>query len=209
LKIEHFDTLPSTQKYLIEKIRSGDIEETLISTDIQTDGVGSRGNSWIGERGNLLFSFSINKNRVPKDTPLQSLSIYFSLYLFQILKRFNSEIILKWPNDFYLKDKKLGGTVTNIVKNFIIVGIGINRVSKSGFGSFDFPKSNREILELLISDLKELKSWREIFSIYKDEFENSRRFSINHKERRVPLKDSTLNSDGSILIGDEVIYSER
>jgi BirA family biotin operon repressor/biotin-[acetyl-CoA-carboxylase] ligase len=210
MKILEFETLPSTQKYLIEKIRAGKIfEEVFVSTDFQSDGVGSRGNNWIGEKGNLLFSFSIDRKRLPKDTPLQSLSIYFSTIFVQILKEENSDIFLKWPNDFYIEKLKLGGTVTNILKDWIVIGIGVNRVSTNGFGEFNFSKSNQQILEIFQKQLEKLESWREVFQIYQSEFEKSRSFSINYGDKKLFLKDAFLNSDGSLKIDGFTIYSER
>ncbi len=79
MKIIELDEVNSTQTYLRELIKTnGYIEPVVVITTNQTNGIGSRGNGWDGVKGNLFFSFVLNKNDLPTDLPLQSASIYFS-----------------------------------------------------------------------------------------------------------------------------------
>ena len=34
--------------------------------------------------------------------------------------------MIKWPNDFYIDDKKIGGTITNLSGKYVYCGIGTN-----------------------------------------------------------------------------------
>ena len=103
LAISWFDELPSTHQHLIDGLKLGTFEAPLgIGVDRQTNGVGSRGNSWIGGEGNLFFSFCVEEKHLPKDLPLASISIYFSALVKEILANQGSMVWLKWPNDFYL-----------------------------------------------------------------------------------------------------------
>jgi BirA family transcriptional regulator, biotin operon repressor / biotin---[acetyl-CoA-carboxylase] ligase len=81
----------------------------------QTDGKGSRGNDWIGHTGNLFISLPISRFAFPKDLKLESSSIYMAFLMKELLASMGSKIWLKWPNDFYLYDKKIGGAVTNLI----------------------------------------------------------------------------------------------
>ena len=127
MKILYLNEVTSTHFYLIDYIKKNKYREPLaVITDIQTNGIGSRNNSWYGEQGNLFLSFVIHKNELPFDLPIQSASIYFSYILKDILTLNNSSIWLKWPNDFYIKDKKIGGTITKMIGDLIYCGIGIN-----------------------------------------------------------------------------------
>ena len=127
MKIIRLDEVDSTHKYLKEYILKNEYTNPLcIVTDLQTQGIGSRGNSWIGKKGNLFFSFALDINSLPKDLPLQSTSIYFTYILKNILKNLGSQVWIKWPNDFYIENKKIGGTITSMSKNLIFCGIGLN-----------------------------------------------------------------------------------
>jgi BirA family biotin operon repressor/biotin-[acetyl-CoA-carboxylase] ligase len=105
---------------------------------IKHNGIGSRGNSWSGKKGNLFFSFVIKKEFLPKDLPLQS-SLYLCIFLLKkILKDLGFKIWLKWPNDFYIDNKKIGGTITTVSKDLIYCGIGLNLKNvDEDFGKLD------------------------------------------------------------------------
>lgn len=210
MKVEIFDSLPSTQEYLIDRVREENISENLaIFTEYQTSGVGSRGNSWIGERGNLFLSILIQKDQLPEDIPPQSLSIYFSMLMRDILIEENSALFLKWPNDFYINNQKVGGTVTNMIKNFLIIGVGINTESSSDFGKLEIKKENIDIVKSFIELVENRPGWKTIFERYRDEFEKSRQFSVSSSKGRVSLLNSELQNDGSIILNGERIFSNR
>ena len=139
MKIIKLKEVDSTHRYIKDYItENGYTEPLCVLCDYQTQGIGSRGNSWLGKKGNLFFSFVMDKEFLPEDLPLQSSSIYFSYILKDILKDLGSKVWLKWPNDFYLDDKKIGGTITTVSKNLLYCGIGINLKNVSeDFGKLD------------------------------------------------------------------------
>ena len=210
MKIIHLDSIPSTQKYLLDLVKKNNfIENIAVISKIQTYGIGSRGNDWIGESGNLFFSVAIKQDYLPKDIPLQSFSIYFSYILKNILSSENSNLFLKWANDFYIKDLKVGGTVTNILRNIVVVGIGLNTANSSKFGTLNTSLSNLEIVEKYIYAIEKKKSWKDIFENYSKEFEKSRKFSTHISGQKVSLQNAKLNFDGSITINKTKIFSLR
>ena len=81
MKIIRLDKVDSTHTYLKEYIQENGYKElTAVVTEHQTNGIGSRGNSWSGLKGNLFFSFVLKKDKLPEDLPLQSASIYSKNY---------------------------------------------------------------------------------------------------------------------------------
>ena len=55
--IDWREEIPSTHQYVIEGLKSGTLcAPYAIGADIQTQGIGRRGNCWNGEKGNLFFS---------------------------------------------------------------------------------------------------------------------------------------------------------
>ncbi|OUR74474.1 biotin--[acetyl-CoA-carboxylase] ligase [Arcobacter sp. 31_11_sub10_T18] len=211
MKIIELEVVNSTHIYLRELIRNNGYEEPLaVLTSHQTHGIGSRGNSWTGMKGNLFFSFVLNKEDLPKDLPLQSASIYFSYILKIILKQKKSKLWLKWPNDFYIKDKKIGGTITTTSGELMYCGIGLNLNAVSeDFEYLDIKIDKKEVLKLYFEKLKEKILWKQIFSEYKIEFQNSKKFQATVKNKKVSLNKAILNIDGSIDINGEKVYSLR
>jgi len=199
LEIIYFKELESTQKYLLEKLKPN----ICIWTDNQTNGIGSRNNSWIGEKGNLFFSFAISKYDLPSDLALQSISIYYMYQLKIVLNSFGSNVKFKWPNDLYLKNK-VGGIISNIKNDIIIIGIGLNTKQSKNFEALDINISNELILEKYFEYLKQKINWKVVFTQYEKEFYQNKFITNN-----IDLSKAILNSDGSIEINNERIYSLR
>jgi len=140
LQIRYLESVDSTQKYLKELLVSQKVNPPYaVISNNQTNGVGSRDNSWSGMDGNLFLSFTIHLDELPNDLKLESSSIYFSYLLQKTLFELGSKVWLKWPNDFYIDDLKLGGMITNIVGNSLVCGVGLNLVnSKKDFMEASF-----------------------------------------------------------------------
>ncbi len=211
MHIIYLNTVDSTHIYLKEYIRNNGYEKPLaIVTQNQTNGVGSRDNKWTGKNGNLFFSFVLQKDNLPKDLPLQSASIYFSFILKNILSSLNSVILLKWPNDFYCKNKKIGGTITSINKDLIYCGIGLNLVQVNNeFGYLDINIDVKNIVNKYFIALENYPSWKQIISQVKIEFQQNNDFKTNIDNKEIQLKNAILQSDGSIIINGKRVFSLR
>lgn len=130
--------MESTQLFLKEQNK-----EMLVIAKEQAKGIGSRGNKWEKVECGLYFSFSLNLKLLPKDLLIQSTSIYFGVLFLELFRKFNSNIWLKWPNDFYIENQKIGGIVSNVKTHFLIVGIGLN-ILDSTFASMNQEKKEKE-----------------------------------------------------------------
>ncbi len=177
---------------------------------MQTDGIGSRENRWIGKRGNFFASILLAQESLPEDLPLGATSIYFAFLMKDTLKKMGSEVWLKWPNDFYLEGSKIGGCITAKKSKNIIVGIGINIVdAPHGFGVLDIKTEPKELLETFLKNLKKPPSWKQIFSNYSLEFEKSKNYCTHDGSEIVQLSNAVLQSDGSLMIGKRRVVSLR
>lgn len=133
-KIVHFlpqchSTNEEAQKLLKNKKTN---EGEIVITETQLGGKGQRGNTWESEPGkNLTFSIILKPCFIKISDQFSlhivtSLAIYDSLY--SILGK---KLKIKWPNDIYYEDRKLGGILiensirANSIENSII-GIGLN-----------------------------------------------------------------------------------
>jgi BirA family biotin operon repressor/biotin-[acetyl-CoA-carboxylase] ligase len=211
LEIIYLESVDSTQKYLINEIKKETLKEPIaIVSDIQLAGVGSRNNSWVGINGNLFLSFAINMSELPIDLPLPSSSIYFGFLMRETLSSFGSKAYLKWPNDLYIDDKKIGGVVTNKIKDSLICGIGINFISDSSdFGALDISITREMLLNTFFNLLYKKKLWIDIFKSYTIEFEKSKQFKATINGNIVSLEESSINFDGSLNLNGEILYSLR
>ncbi len=219
MEILSFDSLPSTQKYLLEKLEEKTLQApiAIIATQ-QSSGIGSRDNSWSGGEGNFFASVAIDLAMLPEDLSLSSASIYFSFIMKETLTALGENIWLKWPNDFYLKDDKVGGTITQKVKDVLVCGIGINlKNTQNGYRALQCDIRPEILLENYLAALEKFPKWKQIFSEYEVEFELSRKFSVHienyqnahQKGDKKSLSDASLCGDGSLILGGKKVYSLR
>lgn len=103
----------------------------VISTDEQTAGRGQGENRWEAEIGkNLTFSF-VCRSEFLKPTEQFVVLQAASLAVRHVLAKICNNVTIKWPNDIYIGDNKVSGTLIqcdleheNIRR--IVIGIGIN-----------------------------------------------------------------------------------
>jgi BirA family transcriptional regulator, biotin operon repressor / biotin---[acetyl-CoA-carboxylase] ligase len=136
--IIYLKSVDSTNSYATEMLRQNNIPEgSLIYTFNQTNGRGQRGNQWESEPNkNVALSLVLHPTFIDADKQyllikIISLAVADLLadILFQVEKA--GRIKIKWPNDIYIDDKKIGGIlIENIWRDnklqSSVVGIGIN-----------------------------------------------------------------------------------
>ncbi len=211
LKIQYLDKIDSTQKELKRLLKNRTIKApyTLVAKE-QTDGRGSRDNSWTGLKGNLFLSFCLQLKDLPKDLKLESASIYFAYILKDTLADEGSKVWLKWPNDFYINNLKIGGMITNIVGDTIVCGVGLNlEKNPTGFAKLDIAVNIEDLLKKYFTNLEKKILWKQVFSKYKLEFYKNQKFSTHINSLKVSLNEALLQDDGSIEINKKRIYSLR
>ena len=142
--------------------------------------------------------------------PLQTISIYVSYILKSILKNLGSNVWIKWPNDFYINNKKIGGTITNMSKNLVYCGIGLNLLEvEEDFGKLDIKVDIDNLLQNYFLELEKKISWKQIFSDFKIEFQLSKKFQTTIDNQKVSLEQAILNEDGSIQVNNKKVFSLR
>ena len=211
MEIYSFKSLPSTQKYLIEQLETDQLQLPVAVIALeQNSGIGSRDNQWQGGKGNFFASIAVSLDDLPSDLPLSSASIYFSFLMKKTLEDLGENVWLKWPNDFYIEDEKVGGTITKKIKNTVICGIGINlKKSQNGYSALQCDISPKYLLDKYLERVCEFPKWKQIFSEYEIEFELSRQFSVHIENEKKSLADACLCGDGSLILGGKKVYSLR
>ncbi len=202
-----FESLPSTQTYLLEKLKNDGLKAPiLIWAKKQSAAIGSRGNVWEGVKSALTFSLALNASDLPKDLPMQANALYLGFLFKEVLKELGSQTWLKWPNDLYVGDQKIGGVMVNVYKDMRVCGIGVNRVSTK-WACLDIGASDDLIIEGFLKKIEENLFWGEVLSKYALEFHKNNSFSFhNDLGEAVSLRDAGLLEDGRICIKGK-IYS--
>ncbi|MFN0050410.1 MAG: biotin--[acetyl-CoA-carboxylase] ligase [Cytophagales bacterium] len=133
----------STNEILMELIKLGNVEDGMIVvTDEQTAGKGQRGNKWFSEpHKNLTFSIAIDVSFL-NISQIFNLNMAVCLGITKVLKDLDHSLSIfykiKWPNDIYFRDNKIGGILIETVFKadkslWAVIGIGLN-VNQTDFG---------------------------------------------------------------------------
>lgn len=139
-KVIYLPSCHSTNDIAAELVRSGSgMEGVIVITDEQTKGRGQRGTTWVTQpRMNLTMSVVLTPTFLPiayqfliSQTVALGISSYLNIY--------SPDVKIKWPNDIYLDNKKVCGT---LIENSIqgarlssaIIGIGLN-INQTNFDS--------------------------------------------------------------------------
>ena len=130
-EVKHLASTESTNLTAKKLARGGGKEGLLVVTDYQAQGRGRLERKWWSPpRENLLFSLIFRPpfeiNQTFRLTVLSSLAVAEA-----IRQETGLEALIKWPNDVYIKGKKVSGILSEMgVENeqlqYVIVGIGIN-----------------------------------------------------------------------------------
>jgi BirA family biotin operon repressor/biotin-[acetyl-CoA-carboxylase] ligase len=211
LEILYFNELESTQIYLIEEIKKNNITLPIaVMAEEQTKGIGSRDNSWEGGEGNLFFSLAISIDDLPDDLPLNSASIYFSFIMKKVLLEYVEDIWVKWPNDLYQNQAKIGGTITKKMDNTLLCGMGLNlQKNANSFEALNLNVEPMILLKKYLSALEKYPLWKHIFSQYRVEFNRTREFFAHIDGEHKSLKKAILSEDGSLIIDNKRVYNIR
>lgn len=125
-----FPALDSTNEYAKKLALQGIEEGTLILTDFQTQGKGRRGRSFFSPHGGLYLSLILCPSLSPK--AILPLTLLAGVAVAQSIQRCTGlSVRLRWPNDLFLAQKKVGGILIEMLvreteKVVCIVGIGVN-----------------------------------------------------------------------------------
>jgi BirA family biotin operon repressor/biotin-[acetyl-CoA-carboxylase] ligase len=127
----YFESLPSTNSYLLDESRKGAPHRTVAIAEWQTQGRGRRGRTWLAPLGNgLAFSLLWRSGRPAAE--LSGLSLAVGVALVGALQRLGlMQANVKWPNDIVVQGEKLAGVLIELSGDMLgpsaaVIGVGIN-----------------------------------------------------------------------------------
>jgi BirA family biotin operon repressor/biotin-[acetyl-CoA-carboxylase] ligase len=125
--IREFETVDSTNRYLLEEARRGAGEGVVAVADYQTAGRGRLGRTWTAPAGSsLLVSVLLRPAGLPLDRR-HLLSAAVALSARAVIEQeagVGAEV--KWPNDLLVADRKLAGILAEAEGDAVVVGMGLN-----------------------------------------------------------------------------------
>ena len=152
VSLEVCDSLDSTNSELMRRARAGQVHPTLLVARQQTAGRGRLGRQWLSGTGSAdpegagaSLTFSLGRPLTPVSWSGLSLAVGVS-----IATSLHPALRLKWPNDLWLHERKLGGILIETAAfdgaRHAIVGVGINLGARDDNGLARAPAWLGELL---------------------------------------------------------------
>jgi BirA family transcriptional regulator, biotin operon repressor / biotin---[acetyl-CoA-carboxylase] ligase len=146
--VEVLPQVDSTNSELMRRARTGQSDPILLVAEQQTAGRGRLGRGWLSAAGDSL-TFSLGLPLAPADWSGLSLAVGVSL-----AESLHPALRLKWPNDLWLDDRKLGGILIETATfgaggaggRYAVIGVGLNVAPRAAQGLSTAPAALRELL---------------------------------------------------------------
>ncbi len=128
--IEYFESIESTNTAALNRVQAQpDLNRVLVLTANQTAGRGRGNHRWHASEGALTFSL-IKHFPGLTGNALARIGLATGIAVSKALEKLtNLSIQLKWPNDIFLQNRKLGGILIETSQaspQTLVIGIGIN-----------------------------------------------------------------------------------
>lgn len=121
--IESHDTVTSTMDLARERVRAGAGDGLVVVAREQTAGRGRRGSRWESPSGGLWVSVVVRPDRGTASSLTVAAALAAAVACWRVT---GVNVRVKWPNDLYLSDAKVGGVMGETVGALVILGVGIN-----------------------------------------------------------------------------------
>jgi BirA family transcriptional regulator, biotin operon repressor / biotin---[acetyl-CoA-carboxylase] ligase len=148
--VEVLPEIDSTNTELMRRARAGQLDPILLVAERQTAGRGRLGRGWHSEVGASL-TFSLGISVAPRDWSGLSLAVGASL-----AESLHPQVGLKWPNDLWVGDRKLGGILIETASfgasaapdspRYAVIGVGLNITPREAQGLSTPPAWLREFV---------------------------------------------------------------
>ncbi|WP_210543345.1 biotin--[acetyl-CoA-carboxylase] ligase [Rhodoferax sp. PAMC 29310] len=146
--VEVLPQIDSTNTELMRRARTGQLEPILLVAEQQTAGRGRLGRDWHSDEGAASaqsLTFSLGLPLAPQDWSGLSLAVGLS-----VVESLHADLRLKWPNDVWLRDRKLAGILIETAslgdQRYAVIGIGINLLPRDASGLSTPPAWLGEVL---------------------------------------------------------------
>jgi len=129
--VRFLERIDSTNRLAKELAAQGALSGTLVLADFQTRGRGRLARSWEAPAGSSLLLSLILKPEIPLRSAFR-LTMAAAVALARAVEEETGlSPLIKWPNDLYLKGRKLAGILTEVKPRgeglrWAVIGLGLN-----------------------------------------------------------------------------------
>jgi BirA family biotin operon repressor/biotin-[acetyl-CoA-carboxylase] ligase len=153
VSVEVVPEIASTNTELMRRARAGACEPVLLVAEHQSAGRGRLGRGWSSRPGESL-TFSLGLPLAPADWAGMSLAAGVA-----IAEALDPRVMLKWPNDLWVGDRKLAGILIETAtfgadaqagtapRRYAVIGVGINILPREAEGLSTPPAALTELLD--------------------------------------------------------------
>lgn len=174
VSISVFDTLDSTNTYLKNLAKQGNVKEkTVVIAKEQTNGRGRLGRSFFSKSQNGIYLSLLLKPQISPQNALLITTCAAVSVAEAIEELFNINLSIKWVNDLYLDNRKIAGILTEAALSqdinkldFAVLGVGINLFQNIE----DFPDDIKDIAGSLFNENMPQNADNLIISSFLDKF---------------------------------------
>jgi len=123
-------SIDSTNSFAKEQLAKGTKVPLLVTAEFQSGGRGQYDRPFSSPPGGAYFSLAIRPELEQQDIPLITLATGVACAGY-LQKKTSCPVMLKWPNDLFVGEKKLGGILCeSVCKNnaeiHTVIGVGVN-----------------------------------------------------------------------------------
>lgn len=226
IQLIELDTIDSTNNYAMQLIRDNKARNGMaVLSAHQTEGKGQRGKKWQDASGeNLSCSLIIEPNVYGLLHHFQLIALTASAIRKVVEATLCIPIHIKWPNDIYVGDQKIGGILIESITRgkewkFAVIGFGIN-VNQRLFDealpnpvslkqltgkNYDIKRLAEDCLNILIKDLMQ-KTFAETLAVYRKHLYKLNQ-TVSLQTPSCMLTDTLkgITEDGLLIIGESAL----
>ncbi|XRO75319.1 biotin--[acetyl-CoA-carboxylase] ligase [Methanocaldococcus sp. 28A] len=172
MEIIHLSEIDSTNDYAKELAKKGK-RTFIVLADKQNNGKGRWGRVWYSDEGGLYFSIVLDS----KEYNPKVVNLLIPICIIESLENYvDKELGIKFPNDIMIKVndnyKKLGGILTELTDDYMIIGIGININNKIRDEIREIAVSLKEITGKELDKVKIFNDFLKKFEYYLEKLKN-------------------------------------
>jgi len=224
-RIETLAEVDSTQLEARRRLEAGDAAaHQVLVADVQSAGRGRRGHRWYASAGSSLM-FTALLPPPPLERPARLLLLVAVAAARALDDCGCPGVAIKWPNDLYLGERKLGGLIAERARGprgvALLLGMGLNLAApepplpdavaaRATHAGLPHGRVTRDrVLHAVLAHLDTLldalgtpaeAAWREAFR--RRSWLDGRRAEIHQAGRRFAARIESVSADGDLLLDD-------
>lgn len=124
-RVLHYLELGSTQDAMRARLEAGEaVDGLVIRADRQWGGRGQRARDWLSPLGGSYQTAALRDDDLQLRRPYTAIAI--AVGIAAALGELGAQVMVKWPNDLYYQQRKVGGILCEHLRGHLLVGVGIN-----------------------------------------------------------------------------------